>query len=187
LIHGVYSFGGRRVAYRGDFCLNCQRPCVAERLKTLDVVHLCFIPMVPIGYWKHWCCPHCGNDPSERTKSSKRIKKIGAVVFLPFVVTPWFVDDPKIEPEGLWAARIGFLLGYAALLYSIKNHREPLGPKEGRRLAATTPKDSCYYCGGPLDAGEYCLTCDVYRHENAPAGTDDGAEGWPGQPAGGKL
>src|SRR4051794_39405709 len=91
IIHGIYHFSPQRAAYRNDYCLSCDTVRVAEQVKTLDVVHFYFIPVVPLGRRKHWRCAVCGHDPHERVKSTQRFKVLTAIMFGFLAVLGWLV------------------------------------------------------------------------------------------------
>ena len=52
VIHGVYRWGRKLVAYRNDYCLSCAAPRLAFQHRTFDVLHAFWIPLIPIGLWK---------------------------------------------------------------------------------------------------------------------------------------
>ncbi len=46
LIHGVYRFWPKKVAFRNDFCLSCEAPRRSIAVRTFDVGHV---------YWSRLC------------------------------------------------------------------------------------------------------------------------------------
>jgi hypothetical protein len=72
----------RRVAFRNDYCMACNAPRRAVQIRTLDVIHLYFIPLLPLGLWKRWCCCTCGMNPHQLHLTRRLIKTAVLVVFL---------------------------------------------------------------------------------------------------------
>ena len=58
IIHGVYHWSPKQVEFRNDYCLSCSAQRRAIRVRTFDVAHLFWIPILPLGFWKRWKrCP----------------------------------------------------------------------------------------------------------------------------------
>jgi hypothetical protein len=62
--YGRYRLLSRRVGYRADYCLTCDSPRIAEQYRTLDLFHIYFVPLLPLGLWRHW---HCQSAAPTRT------------------------------------------------------------------------------------------------------------------------
>jgi hypothetical protein len=64
LVHGFYRFKPKRVAFRNDFCLACAKAVRAFQVRTFDVLHVFWIPLLPV-----WHRPKCG---------IRRVAEVGA-------------------------------------------------------------------------------------------------------------
>jgi hypothetical protein len=50
---GCYRWRQRRTAFRNDSCMSCQRQVRADCIRAFVVVYVKFIPLLPLGFWKH--------------------------------------------------------------------------------------------------------------------------------------
>ena len=71
IIHGVYHLWPKRVGFRNDYCLGCDKPRRSFAVRTFDVGHLFWIPILPVGLWKHWKCSECGRDPHVHVRTRR--------------------------------------------------------------------------------------------------------------------
>jgi hypothetical protein len=169
LIHGTYCFAPRRHAYRNDYCLSCDAVRVAEQVKTLDFIHVYFIPLVPLGRRKHWKCSVCGNNPHERVKSTQGFKVLTAFAFGLFAAFGWALAILMMARGGGAPADLfGFiavmtLCFIAALLWCRAKPTTNL--KHQLPHVPPLPADICIYCGGGLDIMGFCGQCRVQRLE----------------------
>ena len=160
LIHiGLYRLWPKRVAFRNDYCLTCQQERRAIRLRTLDVVYVFFIPLLPIGLWKHWCCSSCGKDPHAHRGTGSSLKW-AAVLVLIFVAVLFGLQ------AGVPAIVRIVITGMAAVLVLYLFH----SPRETalRERLASVPiasDTSCPFCSTPLVGGTRwsCPACGVIR------------------------
>ena len=164
--HGVYHFAAKHVGFRNDYCLGCDKPRRSFAVRTFDVGHIFWVPIVPLGFWKHWKCSECGRDPHVHVKTRRPFKWVGfgALVFLSAVA--WW-------PAGLgdsfsWFFRIGAPAGATALLLHLL--LTPAEPSLRARLADIPPAADvlCPFCKSPLvpDTGgrSYCAGCGSVRY-----------------------
>jgi len=168
LIHGAYHWWPKRVGFRNDYCLSCEGPRRAIATRTFDVGHILFIPILPIGYWKHWTCSQCWRDPHAPPKTRRVFKQIGFVCLVLLAVMFWSVpaSDAVVEPIA-WVLRILPTGGAIALFIHLMV--TPKDPKL-RDLLAAIPSASdsdCLFCATPLMAGEgghwSCPACGAVR------------------------
>jgi len=80
LVVGSYSYRKTIVAYRNDYCLTCDAPRLAHRIRSLEVLHVYFIPLLPLGFFRNWKCSACGADPHVSVRTSKVMKWMGVGV-----------------------------------------------------------------------------------------------------------
>src|SRR5437879_4143615 len=74
IIRGAYHFRPTRVAFRNDYCLSCQAPRRAIAVRSFDVGHFFWVPILPVGYWRHWKCSECRRKPHSNLKLRRRLK-----------------------------------------------------------------------------------------------------------------
>ena len=65
LLHGHYKFFRRRVAVRNVWCTVCKEPRLAIGIRSIVVIHLFWIPILPIARVTDWACSTCGKNPKE--------------------------------------------------------------------------------------------------------------------------
>jgi hypothetical protein len=166
VIHGVYHWRPRRIAFRNDYCRHCAAPRLAVQVRTFDVLHLFWLPLLPLGLWRRWRCSICGLDPHARTRTRRGFKVAGAVILALISVAAW-VAPSETEPDQavLWGMRLvtPLLLGLA--IRSILGHR-PEPALEGL-LAGVVPFEghACPLCGGELLSLPrlHCVRCGAER------------------------
>jgi hypothetical protein len=110
IVYGVYRWKAKRVAFRNDYCLACGEARRAVQVRTFDVGHIFWIPILPAGFWKRWVCTVCGRDPHVTTKT-RRGFKWAALVVLVLVAFIFWADSP--EPDAVAAFWIGRIAGAA--------------------------------------------------------------------------
>lgn len=163
ILNGVYSFKRKIIAYRNDFCLSCAQPRRAYRIRTFDVIHLFFIPLIPLGFLRRWHCSVCGNFPHVQPGTRRSFKWIGVVILALFTFVIWAVP-PKDDPW-VWPSRVILPAAMVALLVNAIRSKPPLRLAE--KLAEVQPADEgvCPLCSGPLilDSAWHCTVCGVER------------------------
>jgi hypothetical protein len=168
LIHGAYHFWPKRVAFRNDYCLYCRgrRGSIASR--TFDVGHVFWIPILPVGLWKHWRCTSCGRDPHVNPYASRSSKWAWLVVLIGVAVIFWTAPITQEDAETIatiWAFRIGAPTGAMLLLrHVLRASKEP----SLRQMLKTIPPATdtiCPFCKTPLVSGARwsCPGCGVVR------------------------
>src|SRR5262249_52837112 len=83
-VHGTYRFGEKRTAFRNDFCANCRLPCRAIQLRTFDVHHIFWLPLIPLGFKKRWFCTRCHRQSDVYAGTRRPFKWIGLFLLLLF-------------------------------------------------------------------------------------------------------
>jgi hypothetical protein len=166
ILHGVYAFSKKVVGYRNDYCLKCNAPRRALQVRSFKVLHLFFVPLVPLGLWREWECSVCGSDPHAQVGTRKSMKWAGVVALIVVAVIAWVgpTKDEK-DVEFMWAMRIGCPL--AAVALAIHTARSAPDANLSALLKQVPPADeiACALCGGVLISGERwrCSHCGVQR------------------------
>jgi len=75
VVHGYYKLFRRRAAVRNAWCAVCKQPRLAVGVRSLLVIHLFWIPVLPVARVTDWFCASCDNDPrSNRTMRPSAIR-----------------------------------------------------------------------------------------------------------------
>ena len=168
VVHGIYRFAQKRLAFRNDFCLRCEGMRLAVKVRSLNVVHLYWVPVLPLGWWKKWFCSVCGRDPHQRVRT-KRFYKVLLVIVLALAALPvWFAPLTPDRPAWVWPVRMVMLLAIsAAIWWATYGHRS--GPSLREQLSTVLPyRDRCCpFCGGQLfdNPRWHCPACGLERLE----------------------
>jgi hypothetical protein len=168
LIHGVYHWKARRVGFRNDYCRFCAAERLAALVRTLDVLHLFWVPLIPLGVWSRWHCTVCGSRPHESPRTRRGFKVAGAVVLAVMGLLMWAVPVEEIEePWAIWALRFALPVATVAAARSAARHRRE--PRLAELLARVSPFAGwvCPLCGGQLldIPRSHCTAC---RAEHRP-------------------
>lgn len=166
IIHGIYRFRPKRVAFRNDWCLSCGAPCRSVQTRSFDAWHIFWLPLLPLGFRKRWHCTNCGRQPHIYPGTRRGFKWAGLVVLIVFSAAFWAMPlSPDILILG-WVIRIGAPLG--AILTLIHLLHTPKDPSLTEKLAAVVPASdtSCPFCDSPLlqlSSQCSCPNCGVVR------------------------
>jgi hypothetical protein len=168
IVHGTYSWGRRLVAYRNDYCLRCDAQRLAFQHRTFDVLHVFFVPLVPLGLWKRWHCSVCGNDPHVSGRTRKSLKWAGVAILLLMSVSGWAVSTRE-KPEDaafIWGMRILAPAAFAWALWATL--KAPPEVKLEERLRAVPPNmdSTCPVCRVmllPSEPAWQCPQCGMRR------------------------
>ncbi len=167
IIHGAYHFWPKRVAFRDDYCLTCESPRRSIAIRTFDVGHI-WIPILPVGYWKHWKCTACGSDPHVNPKARRSFIWAGLLCLIAISVILWEAPfDPDLGSTG-WILRVAAPAATIWLLTYLL--RSPKEPSLRERLAAIPPASDavCPFCSTPLICGSgprwSCPACSAVRY-----------------------
>jgi len=164
IIHGVYHWWPKRVAFRNDYCLTCGEQRRSVCIRTFDAGHVFWIPILPVGFWKHWFCVVCGKDPHVFPRTRRSFKWAGLIVLIFFTLLSWAAPLTQDFVFG-WIFRLGSPL--AAVLLLVHLLRTDKDPSLRSRLAIIQPaKDMvCPFCGTPLIGGTRwsCPVCGIVR------------------------
>jgi hypothetical protein len=150
LIHGVYRWWPKRLAFRNDYCLSCEQPRRSVQIRTFDVWHIYWIPILPVGFWKRWFCTTCGRQPHASRKTRRPFKWAGLFVLLFFSAISWAVPLTPDTATWIWILRIGSPAGAVWLVFHLR--KTPKDPSLKEKLATVPPTSDtvCPFCGSQL-------------------------------------
>lgn len=166
IVHGMYQFRPKRMAFRNDYCLSCAQPCRSVQVRTFDAWHIFWIPLVPLGFHKRWHCTTCGRLPHVHPGTRRGFKWVGLVVLLIFAAAFWAMP---VEPDMLiftWMVRVGAPIG--AVLTLVHLLRTPKDASLQEKLAEIPAASDtvCPFCGAALlvlSSQCSCPVCGVVR------------------------
>ncbi len=111
ITYGTYHFRPKRLAFRNDYCLSCGEARRSVQMRTFDVGHIFWIPLLPVGFWKRWICTACGHQPHISPKTRRSFKWAGLLVLLFLSAIFWAEPVTPDFVAGSWIFRIGASLG----------------------------------------------------------------------------
>lgn len=174
VIHGIYEWAVRRVAFRNDFCRGCGQATLAVRVRAFRVLHLYWVPVLPLGFWRTWHCSRCGRAPDANTRTRRGFKIAGAAMLAALAIAAWWEPPGDVHGGGLvfvWSLKIGLPLAAALALRAALRHRPDADRQKA--LAGIQPftGSDCPLCSGQLLGvpDRHCLACGC-RHEPLAAG-----------------
>lgn len=162
ILHGIYRFRPKLVAYRNDFCLTCASPRRAYRTRTFDVVHIFFIPLVPLGFLRRWHCAVCENDPHVHPGTRRSLKWAGVFLLALLAVGAWLVPD---RGALAWTFRIVLPIAFAAALLHTARSKPDTRLSDKLREIMAADETTCPVCDTPLmiDSNWRCPHCGIER------------------------
>lgn len=163
VIHGIYRWRPRRVGFRNDYCRACSAERLSVQLRTFDVLHLYWIPLIPLGFWKRWRCSACGSNPHASPRTRRGFKVAGAVTLGLIALLSWAIPIEPGDEAWVWGMRIG--LSTAAIAATAAAFRHTPEPRLQEMLDRVRPFEgwSCPLCGGQLMnlPGWHCTVCEA--------------------------
>jgi len=166
IIHGAYHWWPKHVGFRHDFCLTCDAPRRSIQVRTFDAGHIFWIPVLPVGFWKHWYCTKCGKDPHASPRTRPIFKWVGFLLLVLVSIAFWIEPVGPTDVEVSWLFRIAAPAGAVLVLISLLS--APREPSLKQRLADIPPADdtTCPFCATPMIAGprRSCPACGVLRY-----------------------
>ncbi len=125
LIYGTYRFGKKVVEEKEVYCKTCEEESLAKKESSFKMIHMFFLPLIPLGRDETWSCGKCGNDPSEPTRS-KGIRVLLVLITLATVVWAFLAEPKDGDVESIWMVRILlFLILLGVLWWAARPFRIP--------------------------------------------------------------
>jgi hypothetical protein len=173
-VHGTYSWGDKRVAYRNDYCMSCNAPRMAFQHRTFEVYHLYWIPILPLGFWRRWRCGVCGNDPHANVRTRRSLKWAGSAILGLLALSAWAVS-PERKPEEsayIWALRVGGPIAFVWAVRATLKSPPDVRVEDLLRTVSPVVDVHCPECGVmlfPEEPAWRCPQCGM-RRKSLPAG-----------------
>jgi hypothetical protein len=173
IIYGVYKWGKKSIGYKKDFCGRCKSVTVWHRIRFFPVIHIIFIPLIPLGIFKTWTCSTCRQNPRGTSIVFAYILGVFAILLIFHSLLMFYsgiVDsDSDILSVGVVLLCISIVV-IALMIYTIRSakryNRLRKGMLEGHESLLNSP---CLYCNGQIKISgrQYpsCVNCGAILYE----------------------
>ena len=168
---GQYHFNAKRLAFRNDCCNRCG-PVRSYKVRTLDVVSVSMVPVLPIGHGERWLCRRCGLDPHRVVETRRGYIILFTIIMGLVTGLLWwsaFYEKPE-ERIGAWIARVLFTAATAGLIVYLRKRKDGRTLRE--KLGSVPPaKDTvCPIDGETLvySLDMQCPKCGIIRESYIP-------------------
>jgi hypothetical protein len=160
VIYGTHHFAARTVGFRPDFCMSCQNEVISVESRSFDVGHVYWLPLIPLGFRRHWRCRTCGNNPRSYD-SSVVFQAIAGVIFLVAAVFAWMEPASPENATFAWTVRFALPLLSLALLANLRRRKRENAELQQRLRRVKPVGDACPLCGQRVTAGpeRRCTKC----------------------------
>ena len=160
VVYGMHHFAARTVGFRPDFCMSCQNEVISVESRSFDVGHIYWLPLIPLGFRRHWRCRTCGHNPrGERTGSALQL--FAAAALLIVAVITWTEPASADNATFAWSVRIGLPLLALALILNVRRRKKEEAGLQARLRRVKPVGDTCPLCGQRVTAGpeRRCTKC----------------------------
>jgi hypothetical protein len=166
IVRGAYYFRRKPVAFRNDYCLSCNAPRRSIAIRSFDIGHFYWIPILPVGFWRHWVCSVCGRKPHSRRR--RLLKWTTLYSLITISVAFWTVPVDSGSSAISWVIRIVAPVGSILLFIRLVRSRAPFSLRKKLRSIAPAADTICPFCSIPLVVGTgerwSCPSCNVVRY-----------------------
>jgi hypothetical protein len=133
-------------------------------MKALALLHILFIPVLPLGNWRYWRCSVCGCNPHAQPSLGKGIQW-AAVLLLAVAAFGVWMGPVEEDPFYFWGGRIIFPPLFVVVLRYTLRSKPDLRLRD--KLMEIHPGDDvdCPCCGRPLVLGDTwrCSGCVIKK------------------------
>ena len=186
VLYGSYRWAPKLVAFRNDWCTQCQQQRLVFGRRTIDFGHFFWIPILPLGRWTRWYCVNCTSDPAQSAETRRPFRILAWIFTLLFFGMMGFMalsehanydETTRILMGVLAVLGISYMTWWAFRSFGGKSFKE--------RRAAVTPysESTCPLCDGQLTKSlekQSCSSCGA-EHRPLERTTDDIGPGAPEQ------
>lgn len=150
------------MACRNAYCTTCRSPKFAEGLRSLVVLHIVFVPLLPIGTLVRWFCAECKKEIDARRPSRPWILTAGVFfgLLMTFVGVMGLIEGKERE-SAIDLLVFGPLM-VVGLVYMIRK-QDYGGYVTALETVEPLRDDRCPYCASPLFSSRrpHCHACKV--------------------------
>lgn len=161
------------------YCPVCRVPQLAVGKRSIVVLHILYIPVLPIGWRTRWYCLDENHDIGAARPSRKSILSLGiglCVFFILLSIISGISGEYSTE-EAIGIASLAAIIG--ALLIRAKSSEEHLYYKVGNELVEPLKPDYCPVCLNALNEqkNSYCSSCKVKVITESKSKPEDAGSG----------
>ncbi len=150
ILHGTYRLGKKLVACRNTYCTTCKSPVFAEGLRSLLVLHIFYIPLLPFATDLKWYCSQCRREPDEGRPSRKFILVAGVFCGLLLMFVGFMIVLTTADATGYWVSLFGLVMTLGLILLLRRQNHEAFS--NSSESVSPLAGDFCPYCHEPLFA-----------------------------------
>jgi hypothetical protein len=163
IVHGVYHFRPRRAAVRSDFCITCNQPRYAIQVKTIDVLHLFWIPVLPLGVYGRWRCLTCGKPPDLVATARRSIRILAAVAAAIVAIPFWLAPADDENAVLVWSARVGLVAATAGAIWWASRPADDVERRKRMKELPPIHIPECPLCAVVMQPGDpwRCPKCGI--------------------------
>jgi len=166
VVYGRYRWAAKRIGFNNSYCLKCEAPCRSTQVKTFDVGHLYWLPVLPLGPRRRWLCDTCGARPDERVKTGLGVKILGTLMLAVVCAGLWATPNDPDAPWPLWIGRLGLTAIVIGIVVFMARARPE--PKYADKLRAVPRAGDaeCRFCATKLLSSPnwHCPGCMARRY-----------------------
>ncbi len=171
VIYGWYKWGRKFVGYKKDLCHRCKIKTIWHRMRFFPVVHIFWVPLIPLGMYKEWICDQCRQSPKTSFSMVGVIALGVAGAVFSFISLFALSAGFKGDRESLQIGAIMFcisLVFWGGMILAVRHSNK----QKLLRQAAFEKEDSmlnepCLYCNGEIQR-QYkpvCIDCGARVYE----------------------
>jgi len=167
ILYGIRTLKQRVVAYRNDFCVSCESPRRAHRIRSIKFLHIFFIPVLPIGFWYQWKCSVCGRHPHHVQQATSGWKKVAVMLLGMVTAVVWVSPGSETgnSPLVTWLLRIVFTIVFPIALWFLFKPHSYVRLMDDLKKVEPAQEHLCPFCNASIviDRGWRCSGCGVER------------------------
>lgn len=165
IVHGIYRFCPKRVSFRNDYCLSCKAQRRTVEIRTFNMWHIFWIPLIPLGFHKRSKCVTCGSDPHYNKIARRPLMWVGLVALIIFALAFWVNPVEKDMPTLTWVFRIGSPILAILTLRDLIQTRNDKSLNDLRATVSPSTDTKCPFCNVQLMMGAEwsCPQCGIVR------------------------
>ncbi len=161
ILFGTYTFKRRISAYRPIHCHACGEDTLGMQSSCFAVLHLFWVPLIPMGIAREWCCSTCWGSP---VQTEQRQARGGAIFLTLFVVMFWtgFLLTSAADHDHAMFRNLALFTTALLTFFAWYASRCKTPFADG---LSPTPLDHCAICNGALVVGDktLCSECGAER------------------------
>jgi hypothetical protein len=168
---GFYKLRKRVTGYRRNYCGSCKKNQTIFRIRFFPVLHIWFVPLLPLFYGVGWACEECENS-DERTGAWF----VWSIAFLLVAIGSLFIGNSFVDATDedsklflvVGSSLVGgaILVGLSAIYVGRRNRRLSNETREQFHQEFLEREATCWVCGGDLllKPNLHCGECSARVH-----------------------